>query len=91
MAASKIVFYHPLIWNHLKRIAKNNTNVDPNIAEKINSFLTFSKESAKHKLLPDVFSEKFVPATPEYTFNFSPNIVKQFIEGYTKLFETAQY
>ena len=42
--------------------------------------LTFSKGDVKHKLLPDVFSEKFVPATPEYTFNFSPNIVKQFIE-----------
>lgn len=46
--------------------------------------LTFSKDSVTHPLLPDVFSEKFVPATPEYTYNFSPNIVKQFIEKYTK-------
>jgi site-specific DNA-methyltransferase (adenine-specific) len=46
--------------------------------------LTFSKGSVKHPLLPDVFSEKFIPATPEYTYNFSPNIVKQFINVYTK-------
>lgn len=46
--------------------------------------LTFSRGSVKHSLLPDVFSEKFVPATPEYTYNFSPNIVKQFINVYTK-------
>ena len=44
MAENKIVFYHPLIWNHLKRIVKNNPDVDPKAAEKINSFLTFSKE-----------------------------------------------
>lgn len=46
--------------------------------------LTFSNDNVKHPLLPDVFSEKFVPATPEYTYNFSPNIVKQFINSYTK-------
>jgi site-specific DNA-methyltransferase (adenine-specific)/modification methylase len=46
--------------------------------------LTFSRGSVKHPLLPDVFSEKFIPATPEYTYNFSPNIVKQFINVYTK-------
>jgi hypothetical protein len=45
--------------------------------------LTFGRNNSKHPLLPDVFSEKFVPATPEYTYNFSPNIVKQFIEKYT--------
>jgi DNA modification methylase len=45
--------------------------------------LTFGRNNAKHPLLPDVFREKFVPATPEYTYNFSPNIVKQFIEKYT--------
>jgi len=46
--------------------------------------LTFSRGGVTHPLLPDVFSEKFVPATPEYTYNFSPNIVKQFVEKYTK-------
>ena len=46
--------------------------------------LTFDRNATKHPLLPDVFSEKFVPATPEYTYNFSPNIVKQFINSYTK-------
>ena len=46
--------------------------------------LTFDRSSTKHPLLPDVFNEKFVPATPEYTYNFSPNIVKQFVEKYTK-------
>ena len=46
--------------------------------------LTFDKTPTKHPLLPDVFSEAFVPATPEYTYNFSPNIVKQFINTYTK-------
>lgn len=45
--------------------------------------LTFGRNNSKHPLLPDVFSEKFTPATPEYTYNFSPNIVKQFIEKYT--------
>jgi site-specific DNA-methyltransferase (adenine-specific) len=45
--------------------------------------LTFGRNNSKHPLLPDVFSEKFVPATPEYTYNFSPSIVKQFIEKYT--------
>ena len=45
--------------------------------------LTFGRNNSKHPLLSDVFSEKFVPATPEYTYNFSPNIVKQFIEKYT--------
>ena len=45
--------------------------------------LTFGRNNSKHPLLPDIFSEKFVPATPEYTYNFSPNIVKQFIEKYT--------
>jgi DNA modification methylase len=45
--------------------------------------LTFGRNNSKHPLLPDVFTEKFVPATPEYTYNFSPNIVKQFIEKYT--------
>ena len=46
--------------------------------------LTFGRNNSKHPLLPDVFNEKFVPATPEYTYNFSPNIVKQFIEVYSK-------
>jgi DNA modification methylase len=45
--------------------------------------LTFGRNNSKHPLLPDVFSERFVPATPEYTYNFSPNIVKQFVEKYT--------
>jgi site-specific DNA-methyltransferase (adenine-specific) len=50
--------------------------------------LTFDRSNTKHPLLPDVFSEKFVPATPEYTYNFSPNIVKHFINAYTKKGQT---
>lgn len=46
--------------------------------------LTFDRNTTKHPLLPDVFNERFVPATPEYTYNFSPTIVKEFINAYTK-------
>lgn len=45
--------------------------------------LTFDRANVKHPLLPDVFTEPFVPATPEYTYNFSPNIVFKFIDVYT--------
>jgi len=46
--------------------------------------LTFKKDVSKVVNLPDVWYEVFVPATPEYTYNFSANIVKEFINGYTK-------
>lgn len=47
--------------------------------------LTFNnKPSNGHSHLPDVFYDKFKPATKQYTYNFSKSIVKQFIETYTK-------
>lgn len=51
--------------------------------------LTFGRNGSKHPLLPDVFTEKFIPATKSYTYNFSPNIVKQFIEVYTSEGDTV--
>lgn len=53
------------------------------------NILTYRKNKAKIKNLPDCFYDKFKRASKFYTYNFSEDIIKQFIESCTEETQTV--